>query len=1655
MAVGYQKIAVKALRWVNVEAAMDASLHIGHYIFDWQPSNKPFGLCFLDNNVIINVDVTLERLKRTLVFMSYLVSTTRRTSLLFVNSVPEPEDEGTFINQSTYLLKRLGYGYVLRWLPGYLSNLPSLIIEYWRNLPKLLYKKRKSRIQRALLKANYSGLRTLARFPDLVCFFSSAGPYEIGVKEVLKLEMPTILFGDTDVQPKNSAGWVPSNDDHITTMRYQVELFREALLRALKKTLFKEVSQFSKEIRLKPGLLSQFYEIKTATDRGLGVDMAKVTNSIIRKKRDRKVSKKKRPTSVKKTYQRNDKLPAGTFVLWCLASSLSGRNTRAHLNIKCEPSWRLAWGREEFKAIYKKPSRSKLRPRLKKTVMRRRSLLPIRVLKVKVRRQFIRELLVKKAAKKGLLVPVGGRGVGLGMTIKRIIARRKARAYLLSKSNRITTTSSSNQQVVVLKSKRKRSAALQFQQRAERRGFSKSYVNQLRKSLTSSVKLDKCRKHKMFGAKTIAVLRLATKQYLVSRKPKLKIGFYKLWGVIKRWYKVRGFSSIGGAYRHFNTGCWLKQKPSVVADVGRLKSLRQHLRKVTFQLVRIKTILRYRKRLKLAKIAAKLMGGHTPSSLVLIIQLILSGNGLDPKRFVRQQLRKSLTKLSTIGGIEQRAVLELIRKSKLGFGPSNKQRKSSGRYAKSTQHIPVSKKLFSSLRARNVLFRYKVSLGLAYLLNCTSSDLKLRAIRCELYRRLTNVRRLLVPLNLPSSSSKRKKRVTDHYKKDTGTVQNISRVMAWKLMAVKRNLYWRNYRRWVRRATLRRWRLGVASQLTTNNHYIPTKRKIKKAAQVTPTSRFAKKTSSQLFGIVDSSLPLLRVGSEVSKKNRTIANSQTPSVSRETKKKNVIYSRIKGSGLRVLDNKRVKGPISRFAIRLPFLASRKKFRRWLEKQSMGWIRDKLKLIISRVVKRRSGGVRWVSYLRSIVRSLSHQLTWLVKQPAGISSELWLKGLLVQGRALWGLAYLREYYLKRRLNKRTTRSKRQKQKKNKKKSKLTPTPVLANRGFAKRRKRRNWGRGGRLFTRSCKLNRQQRQRCLKRQQRQRRIWKACKSQLAAMAAKPFKNFKKGEETLSLRDFWLTSRNKFRFKVKVGSIVVRLWRLRHRWQCSKRFKLMTSNRFLLVNATSRLLSRGVVKLRTRGRARDKFGVVIRRSVKKNCRRRGYVGSKSMFRLCHYKFITDRPSAFEPLVNFSDQLARLRERVEVFGHGDWVRSKNRAPRLVVRFGGFGKRTPPQVRERYSLSKISDLVRSLAIVGSQRRNRDCFVWLAGIRHLLKPKKGLTLGASVRLSKVQVGFMVRYGTYSLQKALIKPSVLGAVKVVMRRLTWRCSVEKQSRVRWSKQDSGVSIRLKRWRRYLYNQQCASDRLLQSYSRLLKVLSVKISKSRQRLRFWTRQLGASVKKNRKLILRKRRGLRTRLRLPRRKVLLQTNMVRRIMFYSRKIRKLVAQYRRLLRLRAVRRNLISTRVFILMKVREKSEDAFEENTAVFGGSEVTDEGGGVVGGRVTSLRRCWLFRPWRVEQLTDSEVFDSFWRRATPLWVSNPLRKSIAARVANSNNQSEAAVISSRVKVKPLVGYRQLGASLVYSWRFGLSGRGYVPKLGQVGKLLGRREVIYRI
>ena len=212
----------------------------GHLVGEWRTSNRPFALAALDRRAYLKVDRTALGLRRAALFLTQLFTSYRRSNCLFVSGLPRYDSMSQLVTFHAPRLAPLAQGYALHWVNGFLTNMGALVRNFWGHTVSSSMRF-KQRVRRVWFNESVRGLVPLQRFPDVVCFLSVAGVYEVALREARALHLPIVAFVDSDVEVAGISYSIPSDDDSRTGTHMKILFFRELLLRAFKQTLYGEL----------------------------------------------------------------------------------------------------------------------------------------------------------------------------------------------------------------------------------------------------------------------------------------------------------------------------------------------------------------------------------------------------------------------------------------------------------------------------------------------------------------------------------------------------------------------------------------------------------------------------------------------------------------------------------------------------------------------------------------------------------------------------------------------------------------------------------------------------------------------------------------------------------------------------------------------------------------------------------------------------------------------------------------------------------------------------------------------------------------------------------------------------------------------------------------------------------------------------------------------------------------------------------------------------------------------------------------------------------------------------------------------------------------------------------------------------------------------
>ncbi|MHB8177331.1 MAG: 30S ribosomal protein S2 [Vulcanimicrobiaceae bacterium] len=219
---------------VSMRELLEAGVHFGHQTRRWNPKMKPFIFQERNGIYIIDLSMTLARLRATYEIVRKMSSEKR--VILFVGTKKqaqevvreEAERAGTFfVNQ--------------RWLGGTLTNFSTIQkrITRLRELENMkaqgdferLPKKEVAKLQEELSKLErfLGGIKDMHRLPDAM-FIVDPKKERIAVLEARKLKIPIIAVIDTNCDPDEIDYPIPGNDDAIRAVKLMVGKIADAII---------------------------------------------------------------------------------------------------------------------------------------------------------------------------------------------------------------------------------------------------------------------------------------------------------------------------------------------------------------------------------------------------------------------------------------------------------------------------------------------------------------------------------------------------------------------------------------------------------------------------------------------------------------------------------------------------------------------------------------------------------------------------------------------------------------------------------------------------------------------------------------------------------------------------------------------------------------------------------------------------------------------------------------------------------------------------------------------------------------------------------------------------------------------------------------------------------------------------------------------------------------------------------------------------------------------------------------------------------------------------------------------------------------------------------------------------------------------------------
>ena len=217
---------------VSMRQLLEAGVHFGHQTRRWNPKMRPF--IFAERNGIHIIDLAQTVKRLDLALDAIRETTARGEQVLFVGTKKQAQEP--IIQES----ERAGQPYVTsRWLGSMLTNFVTIkkrlgLLEQLEARQingdfDRLSKKEAAVLSEELrkLKLSLGGIRKMRRLPGAV-FIIDPARERIAVAECIKLEIPIIGTGDTNVDPDELDYIIPANDDAIRAIRLLCQLIADA-----------------------------------------------------------------------------------------------------------------------------------------------------------------------------------------------------------------------------------------------------------------------------------------------------------------------------------------------------------------------------------------------------------------------------------------------------------------------------------------------------------------------------------------------------------------------------------------------------------------------------------------------------------------------------------------------------------------------------------------------------------------------------------------------------------------------------------------------------------------------------------------------------------------------------------------------------------------------------------------------------------------------------------------------------------------------------------------------------------------------------------------------------------------------------------------------------------------------------------------------------------------------------------------------------------------------------------------------------------------------------------------------------------------------------------------------------------------------------------
>jgi len=224
---------------LSLEGMLKAGMHFGHKKARWNPKMKSYIFGLRQGVHIINLEKSLDCLKKALFFVEELIA--KDGQILFVSTKKQAKDLVFAIAEETEM------PYVnQRWLGGTFTNFGDIFsrIKYLLNTKadieagkfSELTKLERLRLKKELekLEEKVGGLSRMKKIPEAI-FVLDIKKDMTAIREARKKGVKIVGIVDTNSDPGLVDFPIPANDDALSSLNYVLKIFAQSILEAKKK----------------------------------------------------------------------------------------------------------------------------------------------------------------------------------------------------------------------------------------------------------------------------------------------------------------------------------------------------------------------------------------------------------------------------------------------------------------------------------------------------------------------------------------------------------------------------------------------------------------------------------------------------------------------------------------------------------------------------------------------------------------------------------------------------------------------------------------------------------------------------------------------------------------------------------------------------------------------------------------------------------------------------------------------------------------------------------------------------------------------------------------------------------------------------------------------------------------------------------------------------------------------------------------------------------------------------------------------------------------------------------------------------------------------------------------------------------------------------